>query len=53
MDKLEKIARRLHYIDWFYRQLPSLECEWENLKQSQRNQYLNFAQQIIKIIEET
>ena len=51
MDKREKVARRLRYIDYFYRQLTNIS-EWEALEQSQRNCYLNYASQLIKIIEE-
>ena len=51
MDKTEKIARRLHYIDWFYRQRP-MPSDWDDLPQTERNQYLNFAMQVIKIAEE-
>lgn len=52
MDKTEQVARRLHYIDWFYeqREIPS---EWDELLQSQRNKYLNYAMQVLKIAEET
>jgi hypothetical protein len=51
MDKREKVARRLHYFDWFYRQLP-ITSDWDELAQGVRNQYLNFAAQVIKIVEE-
>ena len=51
MDKREKVARRLHYIDWFYRQL-LIVSEWDELEQGKRNSYLNYASQVIKICEE-
>jgi hypothetical protein len=52
MDKTEKVARRLHYIDYFYKQL-EIPTEWEELTQGQRNSYLNYAMQIIKVVQET
>jgi len=52
MDKAEKVARRLHYIDSFYKQM-DIPSEWDELTQGQRNSYLNYAMQIIKIVQET
>lgn len=52
MNKREKIARRLHYIDTFYEQR-DVSPEWDDLTQGQRNKYLNYAGQVLKIAEET
>lgn len=52
-DKLiERMARRLHYIDYFYEQRP-VNTDWDLLEQKQHNKYLNYSRQVLKIIEET
>jgi hypothetical protein len=51
MDKTEQVARHLHYIDWFFKYLP-LTSHWDELTQGQRNCYLNYAIQLIKIMQE-
>ena len=52
-DKLiEKLARRLHYVDYFYEQR-NVTDDWDLLEQKQHNKYLNYARQVLKIVEET
>ena len=50
MDKTEKIARHLHYIDYFYEQR-DIEPDWNELTQSQRNKYLSYARRVSHYLE--
>lgn len=49
--KVRKVAERLHYIDYFYEQR-EVPDEWVLLNQSQRNKYLNYTLQLLKLWEE-
>ncbi|MBA7694096.1 hypothetical protein ES703_102698 [subsurface metagenome] len=51
IDKREEVARKLHFIDWFMKQLP-ISSEWDELTQGERNSYLNYAGQVIHIVGE-
>ncbi len=50
--QVRKVAERLHYIDYFYEQRP-VPSIWLELSQGQRNKYLNYALQLLKIWEAT
>ena len=50
--QVRKVAERLHYIDYFYEQRP-IPTDWPELSQGQRNKYLNYALQLVKIWEST
>ena len=50
--QVRKVAERLHYIDYFYEQHP-IATDWYTLTQRERNKYLNYALQLLKIWEET
>jgi len=50
--QVRKVAERLHYIDYFYEQRP-IPTDWLELSQGQRNKYLNYALQLLKIWEQT
>ena len=49
--QVRKVAERLHYIDYFYEQRP-IATDWYTLTQTQRNKYLNYALQLLKIWED-
>jgi hypothetical protein len=47
---VKKVAERLHFIDYFYEQRP-VAFDWNDLTQLQRNKYLIYALQLLKIWE--
>ncbi len=49
--RVRRVAERLHYIDYFYEQRP-VPTDWLELSQQQRNKYLNYALQLLKIWEQ-
>lgn len=48
--QVRKVAEKLHYIDYFYEQR-DVPTDWLELSQSQRNKYLNYALQLLKVWE--
>lgn len=50
--KVREVAERLHYIDYFYEQRP-VPDDWSLLTQAQRNKYLNYALQLLKVWGQT
>ena len=50
--KVREVAERLHCIDHFYEQR-DIPTEWSELSQGQRNKYLNYTMQLLKIWEQT